>query len=258
MNFLYRLLYTAYLKHLHKSSEEELTITPRVRGVSEVLRLKKVTFPYRYYVVDNFLEERVAEDISNYINELLSAKDRTFSYFDIYNLYAHRIKNTERLSLDVFLSYEFKKLIEQLFSKKLSHYTEILFHNNVPITEDKYIHDDYTNVVFQKQGDVTGLKSATPAEGFGPFVNHEITVEDQSLEVKKRAVTALLYLNKNWKPGLGGETGIFYKGEDYIELSCIAPIFNRLVIFEVSKDSHHNYKKSSLKNRNSISQWFYV
>lgn len=53
-----------------------------------------------------------------------------------------------------------------------------------------------------------------------------------------RRLNALVYLNKNWEPGWGGEFGIYDdKGE--VCLKSVAPIFNRLVIFDSHDKSFH-------------------
>jgi hypothetical protein len=53
-----------------------------------------------------------------------------------------------------------------------------------------------------------------------------------------RRLNALLYLNPNWEPGWGGEFGIYDEnGEKCIKK--LAPIFNRLVIFDSHDKSFH-------------------
>lgn len=53
-----------------------------------------------------------------------------------------------------------------------------------------------------------------------------------------RRLNALLYLNPNWKPGWGGEFGIYDENGD-VCLKQVAPIFNRLVIFDSHDKSFH-------------------
>lgn len=53
-----------------------------------------------------------------------------------------------------------------------------------------------------------------------------------------RRLNALVYLNKEWEPSWGGEFGIYdNKGE--VCLKKVAPIFNRLVIFDSHDFSFH-------------------
>jgi Rps23 Pro-64 3,4-dihydroxylase Tpa1-like proline 4-hydroxylase len=53
-----------------------------------------------------------------------------------------------------------------------------------------------------------------------------------------RRLNALLYLNPNWRPGWGGELGLYNKHGD-ICIKEIAPLFNRLVIFDSHDYSFH-------------------
>ena len=53
-----------------------------------------------------------------------------------------------------------------------------------------------------------------------------------------RRVNALLYLNPNWKPEWGGEFGI-YDSDGQNCVKKVAPLFNRLVIFDSHDHSFH-------------------
>lgn len=53
-----------------------------------------------------------------------------------------------------------------------------------------------------------------------------------------RRINAIVYLNPNWKEGWGGEFGLYdSNGENLIKK--VAPIFNRLVIFDTNDFSFH-------------------
>jgi len=76
-----------------------------------------------------------------------------------------------------------------------------------------------------------------------------------------RRINAILYLNPGWKEGWGGEFGLYNStGEKLIKK--IAPIFNRLVIFDTHDKSFHglpdplNFPKG--QNRKSIILYYYT
>ena len=76
-----------------------------------------------------------------------------------------------------------------------------------------------------------------------------------------RRLNALVYLNPNWQSGWGGEFGIYdEKGEKC--LKEVAPLFNRLVIFDSHDKSFHglpaplNFPKDEL--RRSIILYYYT
>ena len=53
-----------------------------------------------------------------------------------------------------------------------------------------------------------------------------------------RRLNALIYLNPNWKSGWGGEFGIYDENGE-VCIKDVAPIFNRLVIFDSHDKSFH-------------------
>ena len=53
-----------------------------------------------------------------------------------------------------------------------------------------------------------------------------------------RRLNALVYLNPNWQPGWGGEFGIYDENGD-VCMKEVAPLFNRLVIFDSHDKSFH-------------------
>jgi len=76
-----------------------------------------------------------------------------------------------------------------------------------------------------------------------------------------RRINVILYLNPGWKEGWGGEFGLYNStGENLIKK--IAPIFNRLVIFDTHDKSFHglpdplNFPKG--QNRKSIILYYYT
>jgi hypothetical protein len=53
-----------------------------------------------------------------------------------------------------------------------------------------------------------------------------------------RRLNALIYLNPNWKEGWGGEFGLYDSTGDNL-VKKLAPLFNRLVIFDTNDFSYH-------------------
>lgn len=53
-----------------------------------------------------------------------------------------------------------------------------------------------------------------------------------------RRVNAIIYLNPGWKPGWGGEFGLYDSTGDVL-VKKVSPIFNRLVIFDTHDFSFH-------------------
>lgn len=76
-----------------------------------------------------------------------------------------------------------------------------------------------------------------------------------------RRINAILYLNPGWEKGWGGEFGIYdNKGENLVD--SIAPLFNRLVMFDTHDKSFHglpeplNFPEN--QNRKSVILYYYT
>jgi len=76
-----------------------------------------------------------------------------------------------------------------------------------------------------------------------------------------RRLNAIVYLNPNWKPGWGGEFGVYDENGD-VCLKEVAPLFNRLVIFDSHDKSFHglpaplNFPEGEI--RKSIILYYYT
>lgn len=76
-----------------------------------------------------------------------------------------------------------------------------------------------------------------------------------------RRINAILYLNPGWEKGWGGEFGIYdNKGENLVD--SIAPLFNRLMMFDTHDKSFHglpeplNFPEN--QNRKSVILYYYT
>jgi len=76
-----------------------------------------------------------------------------------------------------------------------------------------------------------------------------------------RRVNVLIYFNKHWKSGYGGDLELW----DTSLIQCeqrIEPIFNRCVIFETSSNSYHGHPvpiaENAPENRKSLALYYYA
>ena len=76
-----------------------------------------------------------------------------------------------------------------------------------------------------------------------------------------RRINAILYLNPGWSEGWGGEFGLYDKDGSNL-VKKVAPIFNRLVIFDTHDKSYHGLPDPlnfpTGKNRKSIILYYYT
>ena len=120
---------------------------------------------------------------------------------------------------------------------------------------------------------LTGIEALLPDPGFHGGGLHKILkggildIHTDFNEFKKirlyRRLNALYYLNKNWNPSWGGQLELWdnSKANGGKSIKSIAPIFNRLVIFETTKTSFHGHPnewRSNYCSRNSMSGFYYT
>lgn len=75
-----------------------------------------------------------------------------------------------------------------------------------------------------------------------------------------RSVAVLLYLcNPDWRPGDGGETGLFLHPDDPVKqpTAAVPPINNTLLVFEITPRSLHSFLHNPHKPRNSVVMWLH-
>jgi 2-oxoglutarate-Fe(II)-dependent oxygenase superfamily protein len=74
-----------------------------------------------------------------------------------------------------------------------------------------------------------------------------------------RALTMLFYLNNQWTPGSGGDTGLYQSAQDLPSQPAAAmpPIDNSLLLFECTPYSFHAFLQNPLYPRNSVNLWLH-
>ena len=75
-----------------------------------------------------------------------------------------------------------------------------------------------------------------------------------------RAVACLFYLNNPpWRPGLGGETGLYASPHTRTEepLVAVPPINNSLLVFECTGRSYHAFLRNPVQPRSSVILWLH-
>jgi hypothetical protein len=76
-----------------------------------------------------------------------------------------------------------------------------------------------------------------------------------------RRLNLLLYLNENWDPAWGGELELWDRAGKQ-RVKSIAPIFNRVVIFDTSNFSYHGHPHPLMcppdRSRKSIALYYYT
>ncbi|MDI9355334.1 MAG: 2OG-Fe(II) oxygenase [Cyanobium sp. MAG06] len=214
------------------------------------LTATKYTFPFLYIVCDDFFSNLKYKELSEMLYYLDTTDLNNLSYVKIYDVYSAKIKLTNKNNpLGYFFSYNLYDNIRTLLKNyNISLYTMNTIHVNTPKSNDKYIHTDYNYNTFPDY-DIE-CKSCNDIKDT-VLVNYNENI-NKSTKDRMRAAVSIFYFN-NESEYMGGETGIFAKFKDkYYNVDNVLPRNNRLLIFENSKNSYHNYKKCSLNRRKCI------
>lgn len=252
---LTRMLLAHTLRTKREASEERIPFTSFNPSVSAHAVATRYRWPYTHIVVDDFLTPAEATAVRTHLETLVL--EQRFAKRKIYDLHARTIAWGEHPSLGFLFDLKFKACLEDLFGQTLTEHVAGYMHSNTPHTDDKYIHTDYSEVFFMPEPPCGRLANTIPPGYISNILEYDAAPPGSVIE--RRAVVAILYLSADWEPGHGGETGIFAQvGQKQHCVAKIEPRFNRLLLFENTPYSFHNYIASSLPRRNSIIQWFHV
>jgi len=187
--------------------------------------------------------------------------------------------------LDNFFSEEFANMLYEAFPEldseiwessndkdiEIKHRTKWLSEFDIPENILPAIRIFNSSYFLKAMGDLFEIPKLMPDPYFsGGGLN--VTVSDGLLDVHvdgnyhdasglNRRINVILYLNPGWQEGWGGEFGLYDNTGDKL-IKKVAPLFNRLVIFDTHDKSFHglpdplNFPKD--KNRKSIILYYYT
>lgn len=261
MSLLFR-LFTAVDKY-QKSLDEDFDLKEYIQP--HALSVKLELYPFRYAVIDDFFKPEFFEKISQYHQSLLSqgvsdnVKDtHKFHRFDEkidYDGYVFSPRPTTQEPLKLFFSLKWNIFFSKLFHKPTTFGTNFALHHHTPKDRTGWVHHDYATYIFPHKLVLSNGVTATVGE-------EESYPEDPKVYKlffkQKRTIAIIYYLNNpEWKDGDGGETGLYSSKDKKSLVKKIAPVNNRLLVFDVSPASFHAFQEN-LKERNSVVQWFHA
>jgi len=92
------------------------------------------------------------------------------------------------------------------------------------------------------------------------YTTGRISGQTSAVRQTVRAVTMIFYLaNPPWKPGVGGETGLYTSMTDPVDAaaSAVPPVNNTMLIFENTPESFHSFISNTKQTRNSLILWLH-
>jgi len=172
-----------------------------------------------------------------------------------YDAYGIGINDSLDEPLTLFVSPVWRDLMVRLFAIPETPYVFAGAHHHAVGSLSGFVHNDFNPVWFPR---ANGSELQIPQQelcayktGAGPLSASE------KVEVVRGAVVIFYLLNDGWRPGDGGETGLFDTRSARVsepQARC-GPENNSLVAFECTPESYHTFLTNHRLPRTSIIMW---
>ncbi|HXY91863.1 MAG TPA: 2OG-Fe(II) oxygenase, partial [Acidimicrobiia bacterium] len=158
--------------------------------------------------------------------------------------------------LALFHSRAWHDLIADIMGVDATGDVNISLHHHAPGSASGEVHNDLNPGWFVDNGGVDDISVADPALcGYWFGENARGPAYERI-----RAVAVLLYLaNPEWRPGDGGETGLYAAATDPVDrpAAAIPPRNNSLLAFECTPASYHSFLTNRRVRRMSLIMWLH-
>jgi hypothetical protein len=188
--------------------------------------------PFRYLIIDNFLEPAFAEELSNKFPALGEMNVR------YRGMNERKSEHSDFVNLPSVFSALKKRLSEFDVTTAIGKITQI---QNLELINDRF---------------GFGLHQG----GKDSFLDIHVDYNLHPLQRKQRRINLILFLNTNWEKDWGGALELWNKDVTKCEQS-ILPLFNRCVLFECNEYSFHGYSKINCPEeitRKSFYQYYFT
>jgi Rps23 Pro-64 3,4-dihydroxylase Tpa1-like proline 4-hydroxylase len=172
--------------------------------------------PFKYIIFDDFLQVPAAEEILQEYPDVESGNWDGATYIHQKNKFSLKHFGPQYPALDSL----FKELNGEKFISFLSHVTGI---NDLLGDEELF---------------GGGLHQSVK----GAFLDVHVDFNHHDTTRHHRRMNAIIYMNKNWRQEYNGYLELWDMKEKR-QIEMIAPVFNRLVIFETNEHSYHGHPK---------------
>jgi 2-oxoglutarate-Fe(II)-dependent oxygenase superfamily protein len=215
--------------------------------------------PYRHAIIDNLLAPDVFARLCQTFDQILArglSEDicpGRFSRFPGYDAYSYVLEPEAGFAQSLFYARGFKNFLSGLFGVATTDDVVVELHHHLTGSRSGFVHSDFNRVCFASAPLPNGLNPwhyQVPFDGAGCPPGS--TIE------RCRAIAFLYFLNNpGWKPGDGGETGLYAAREPLGLRKVVAPLDNRLLAFEVSPSSFHGFISNRAAPRNAVVGWLH-
>lgn len=240
--------------------------TPHLEGVLLSRRWTKCLRPFPHVRAENVFERDWYDRLDTHFRGVLSAGlsetrdvrrlSRSMTGFDAYLL---DLSPDSAGPFRIFMSGEWTELVSRVVGVKTNGDILCSFHHHETRSRNGRIHNDLNPGWFVSHP----KPSATVHVAQIDLCNYRTGARaNQMLPVREnvRAIAVLFYVsNQEWKPGDGGETGLYDSQTNSVDCptSTVPPINNSLLAFECTPFSFHSFIRNRRHPRNSFIMWLH-
>lgn len=238
--------------------------TDDLRNLSQRLDLKALianrswvrsNHPFPYVVAQDVFVDDIRDQLADEFNEMLAQgafrqKDRN------YGALMHEMSADQAGTLGIFTSHAWRDLLSHLFGRETISGVTVALHHHERDSGDGWIHSDLTPAWFLRPEDPE--LTVTSGQGGVLYRTGEAPAGVPVVSAA-RCISIMYYVaNDRWRPGDGGETGLF-AGKMGVSAPAarMPPINNSLLAFECSPYSFHAYRNNHRSRRNAVVMWLH-
>jgi hypothetical protein len=209
--------------------------------------------PFPHVVADDVFTRRSYRAFADATRAIV--EEQPLRYLPSHDTFSCRISPETDSPLSFFVSQPWRDIVAGLVGATPFGSVVCGVHHHAVGSADGSPHTDLRRGWWEdgvRQGGRKPDREGAPADGGSNLVGRR--------RERVRAVALLFYLaNEAWRPGDGGETGLYRSGADPVDrpYAAVAPINNRLLAFECTPISFHSFLRNTRNPRNSLIMWVY-
>jgi hypothetical protein len=173
-----------------------------------------------------------------------------------YDAYGFSLDGATEGPLALFLSAEWRDLLADLFDVPMTPYVFAGAHHHTPRSASGNVHNDLNPGWFPR---ANGTAIQVPNNDVCNFRTGVGRLDDAAkIQVVRGVAMILFLLNDGWRPGDGGETGLYAsRGSAARPAVRIPPRNNSLLAFECTPRSYHTFLSNCRLPRTSVIMWIH-
>jgi hypothetical protein len=220
------------------------------------------TVPFHHVVARNVFRPDFYAALCGQLQELLASglsetptRDRFSRNIPGYDAYGVGLGAAQTGPVSLFTSPEWRDMMCGVFEIGPTPYVFAGAHHHAIGSSDGFVHNDFNPVWFPR---AVHSEIQVPDQTVCAYKTGDgLLRADEKIEVARGAVAIFFLLNDEWRPGDGGETGLYDSASTSGAQPSVrwAPENNSLVAFECTPSSFHAFRSNRRLHRTSIIMW---